>query len=1058
MPGYLGNPPSNILVQETKKEIFEYLASEGQTVFSGNDINGFTLEYVEGLILIALDGLWLDQADYTASNGTSITLTTPATLNQTLKVLVFDSFDMINVYNKSQSDQKFLTSDPATARAALDVQTVSESARVAVRNCAVNQDPVSQGTSIRSGMSSKIYTGNGTTQDITTGIDMSSNDFGGLTWIKNRDSVVGHFLLDTVRGVEQLLQSDATAIESTNVNSITAFNTDGVSVGSSAGVNTNTDNYVAWNFQTTKRTIINKCTNYNANPDSGLTNVTLSDGEGNATLTRVTDAIELAAAGLDAICSSTYVFKLDASGNSVSTAFAVLSGETTNTNDHYGSVWLRVTGGTGRLDAHGQSTLESSTSITYTKLGAAFTPSVTTRKLSIGAEIGAVVYFVLNQLEESDKAHTIQVIEGSATTYKTNRGKDYISHYNPNMNFSIVGYEGDGISGHEIPHHLGVVPELTIIKNKDSAVSWIVKSTLFPNDDYMILNTTAAIANSTAHSVGAINDVFQLGTSTGMNTNADNYIMYNFASKSSVCKIGKFIGTGAKGNYVSTEVYGNDGFKAAFVLIKNLTSTSGWVLIDTMRADNYLFTDTTGVDVALDVIDSTVDGFVLKSSTMNALNNEYLFMAFSETNVDATKALTDYSYPTISDNISIVPNSLVSVANGFNSNGQVDTQFQFGAGVSHTLGIAFANKHLWLYTDKLGNLGTSEFRPLEGLTRNDADKYGVVSPSDNTLRTSSKHFDYDSPSGVASSSETEFTTFLAYKAFNKDTNDILGNGWAVSTTTTSWLQYKHTEKRILKSWRMRDSVSANQLPRLFTIEGSNDGLNWTAIDSTYTASDYTGNGTYLWGDLQSTSGNTTAYLYHRINITANSGDGTYTQLSELEFNTVIPSDYYLINEGVMYDSTDTPIERVYLAKLWTDSYGDVIRYENLTISKVKINDVGVHGKLTAYGEAIGRQFATALVTFDGSENPPLIKDSFNVKDIVDLGTGSYKIIFETPMDALGYNIVGINGSTNAAGTALTISETVLPDLTGFNIRTGIQGTTYDMSYINVTIFGGKEIK
>jgi len=173
----------------------------------------------------------------------------------------------------------------------------------------------------------------------------------------------------------------------------------------------------------------NKCTNYNANPDAGLINVTLSDAEGNATLTRVTDATELAAAGLDGICTSSYVFKLDASGNSVSTAFCIFGGQAGNTNGHAAFVYMRVTAGTGRLDAHGQLTLESRTANTYAKIGGTFTPSVSARSLSVGAQTGSVVYFIVNQYEEKDFATSEIITEGSAVT----RNKDDHSYPSDNI-------------------------------------------------------------------------------------------------------------------------------------------------------------------------------------------------------------------------------------------------------------------------------------------------------------------------------------------------------------------------------------------------------------------------------------------------------------------------------------------------------------------------------------------------------------------------------------------------------------------------------------------------
>ena len=654
-------------------------------------------------------------------------------------------------------------------------------------------------------------------------------------------------------------------------------------------------------------------------------------------------------------------------------------------------------------------------------------------------------------------------------TGTTNRNKSYTSHYNPDINFSIIGYEGDGADGHEIPHHLGVTPELSIFKNRDSVIGWIVKSSLFDKDAYIQLDLTNALLSNTDTRSIASSTVLSIGGVLAMN-GADNIISYHFASKSGVCKIGKYIGTGAAGNYVSTEVDGGDAFKPQFVMIKNLTTAQNWITKDSIRGNRFLYPNVSDVEASSTGIEFDNNGIFLSNNQApyNALNDEYIFMAFAETNIDATKAWTDYDYPTSADTLSIAQDTLVSLANGFNANGQVDTQFQFGSGITSVYGAGHENKQYYIYTSKTGVLGVSEVRPLSGITRNDADKYGVVSPSDKTLRTTSKHFDYESDSGIVLASGN-LTTYYAWNAFNKFnapyTSDLAG--WTVSSTTLSWLQYKHSEKRVLKSWRLREGTVVIESARRFTIEGSNDGYSWTAIDSTYTASDYVGNGSALWGDLHDTSANTIAYLYHRINITANNGDATYTSIHELEFNTILATDYFLIEEGVMYDSTGAPIERMYLGEFRTDSAGDIINETiiNYPIAEQEVSSLTVHEDLIVYGEANHRAFVTAWVNFDGTQNPPLIRDSFNVKDIVDLGAGHYKIIFETPMDNIGYGVIASSlqndGSSYLrsfgvdATSPITINSIVVLNAEG---HTTAATTPTDANYLNVQIFGGKEIK
>jgi len=87
------------------------------------------------------------------------------------------------------------------------------------------------------------YTGNGGTQTITTGIDAD------WIWIKNRTSAEGSGMFDTVRGATKMLCSQNDDGESTTTNSLTAFGTDGFSVGANNRVNQNSNNIVSWNWK-----------------------------------------------------------------------------------------------------------------------------------------------------------------------------------------------------------------------------------------------------------------------------------------------------------------------------------------------------------------------------------------------------------------------------------------------------------------------------------------------------------------------------------------------------------------------------------------------------------------------------------------------------------------------------------------------------------------------------------------------------------------------------------------------------------------------------------------
>lgn len=543
----------------------------------------------------------------------------------------------------------------------------------------------------------------------------------------------------------------------------------------------------------------------------------------------------------------------------------------------------------------------------------------------------------------------------------TNRNKTYTTHYNADLGFSITGYKGDGLDSHEIPHHLGVAPELSIFKNRGANTNWCVGSIADGFIKGLVLNESWHLGQVSPRFQGVTEEVVFITDSDDTNTLDQDYISYNFASVEGVCKIGKYTGTGASGNYVDC------GFKAGWVMVKGLGGGSNWYMADASRGYvSDLYASLSQAEGSVGDIRFSEDGFNVTNATgdVNAAGSEYLFMAFADTGIIGSNpdkyTKTDYTYPAPADTLTINQDTLISFAKGFNATGQLDSSEVVPSGTTVSLGAGFEDKRLWLYKDFAGSYGLTEYRPLEGITRNDADKWGLVSPLSAATRTTDVHIGYQSDTGVASASLEYSSTFQAWRAFEKvvDTSTI---GWLANNANNFspplWIQYKTTEKRILKSWRVSNSsastIAANnqdRTPRLFTVQGSNDGLTWVAVDSSYTSSDYPIPSDLLWGDLQDVSSNTTAYLYHRFYITANHGSTAYTGFGEIELNTVLPSDYYLVDAGVQYNDAGTAIERTYLTEIMTDTDGDVSWFKNLPVGKVRAGDAEFQGDVAIHGE------------------------------------------------------------------------------------------------------------
>ena len=76
---------------------FIFTATSGQTTFSGADDNTNTLAYDTGYIDVYLNGIRLNPADYTASDGSSIVLASGAATSDILYVVAFGTFSLANI-------------------------------------------------------------------------------------------------------------------------------------------------------------------------------------------------------------------------------------------------------------------------------------------------------------------------------------------------------------------------------------------------------------------------------------------------------------------------------------------------------------------------------------------------------------------------------------------------------------------------------------------------------------------------------------------------------------------------------------------------------------------------------------------------------------------------------------------------------------------------------------------------------------------------------------------------------------------------------------------------
>jgi len=94
------------------KYTYEYIATAGQTVFSGLDANSASMGYSVGNILVSYGGADLAFSDYTATDGTSIVLADGAVAGKIIRVVAFQAFEVSDAYTKIQSDNLLANKAP----------------------------------------------------------------------------------------------------------------------------------------------------------------------------------------------------------------------------------------------------------------------------------------------------------------------------------------------------------------------------------------------------------------------------------------------------------------------------------------------------------------------------------------------------------------------------------------------------------------------------------------------------------------------------------------------------------------------------------------------------------------------------------------------------------------------------------------------------------------------------------------------------------------------------------------------------------------------------------
>jgi hypothetical protein len=150
--------------------------------------------------------------------------------------------------------------------------------------------------------------------------------------------------------------------------------------------------------------------------------------------------------------------------------------------------------------------------------------------------------------------------------------------------FDVQTWTGTGANT-TISHALGSVPACIIVKRTDVASAWQVYHSSLANTQYMVLNTTAAVATGATrwNSTTPTSTVFSIGTDTTVNASGGTYVAYIFASNA-----GGFGLTGTDnviscGSVTNTSQQVDLGYEPQWILYKTSGTTGNWNIFDNMR-------------------------------------------------------------------------------------------------------------------------------------------------------------------------------------------------------------------------------------------------------------------------------------------------------------------------------------------------------------------------------------------------------------------------------------------------------------------------------------------
>ncbi|MBW7474083.1 discoidin domain-containing protein [Paenibacillus oenotherae] len=303
------------------------------------------------------------------------------------------------------------------------------------------------------------------------------------------------------------------------------------------------------------------------------------------------------------------------------------------------------------------------------------------------------------------------------------------------------------------------------------------------------------------------------------------------------------------------------------IIAPSSVNTAPYLAFDSSNSTQYrsgispVFPDYIGLNFNRSVLvkrySITFNGFNLTSWTLEGSNNNFgsFDVLHTVSNFTSTN-LVEYTFdlPTLNRYKSYRIRALARV--GTNSWGISDLKF-----------------HELVYNNKVMVKVDGNYKRFNESTHKTSDAIPALSSN------------ISSSKGTAIASSFYSAGYEAWKAFN----DLTDLGWSSLITTTGWLGFDFTVPIIIgrytlkpKNWNTADQYNGTKCaPKTWTFEASNDGNNWSVLDTIDNMTDWT-----LGIDKVFTFKNYNPYKMYRINVSAINGGFSLTigEMQMMEVN------------------------------------------------------------------------------------------------------------------------------------------------------------------------------